>query len=53
MKVVEATWVNILEHPLADDEHRVTWTKGDHPGDAVIDLRFRPFEIKTLKLDIA
>lgn len=46
-------WTNILEHPAEGDESSVSWRKGDEGGKIGIDLRFRPFEIKTLKLVLA
>jgi len=42
--------VNILEHIVEGDEGKVAWTQ--QAEDVTVELDFRAFEIKTLKLTL-
>jgi len=48
--VKSAEWVNILEHALDGKESTVGWDRDT--GRISVELDFRAFEIKTLKLTL-
>ena len=50
MNVTSASWVNILEEPLADEEPECEMSPALDGVD--VGLSFRCFEIRTLKVDL-